>query len=344
MPKSAPTLVFVAFALALGAGTGCSAEVTGGEGDDTSGESLEGLTAEDADVKAKAILDRANAAGKNFETEENLTRAASATTPASVMPSYTPPTPRFRTLTDDTRAALGTGTWGFRFTVVATGGEKTLLSEDKTTTKLLGASTFKLFTGWTAFKTGSTRASTLTLMLRASQNNLANLAMCQNGEKLKGYDAPCVSRTTPSAAMRMRDAIPATKEHLAEQGVALSTTFTMKDGSGLDAGNVLTIDDLTRLLDDVNADPKRAEFLDMLAQPGVASTLRTRFAGLEGKLFAKTGTYYEDGGGVKSLAGIVLLPAGRSLVFAVVGNGTGDPKAALDRIEKAVTLQLDAAR
>ncbi len=144
--------------------------------------------------------------------------------------------------------------------------------------------------------------------------------------------------------MRMKDAIPATKEYLGEQGVPLSTTFTMKDGSGLDAGNVLTIDDLTRLLDDVNVDPKRAEFLDMLAQPGVSSTLRTRFAGLEGKLFAKTGTYYEDGGGVKSLAGIVVLGGGKSLVFAVVGNGTGDPKAALDRIEKAVVAHVDAAR
>lgn len=342
MAKSA--LPLVAFVLAFGASAlACSAEAVDPSTDDGAGESLEGLTAEDADAKAKAILDRANATGKNFEDEENRD-ARGGTSPANVALAFTPPSPSLRTLADDARAALGEGTWGFRFTVVDSAGTRTLLSEDKTTTKLMGASTFKLFTGWTAFKTASTRASTLTLMLRASQNNLANLAMCQNGEKLGRYDAPCVSRTTPSTAMRMKDAIPATKTYLGGEGVALSSTFTMKDGSGLDSGNVLTIDDLTRLLDDVNADPKRDEFLDMLAQPGVASTLKDRFDGLEGKLFAKTGTYYVDGGGVKSLAGIVLLGGGKSLVFAVVGNGTGDPKKALDRIEKAVVLHVDAAR
>ncbi len=334
-------LVTLALAVLTGA---CSAEAEATP-DDGSGEGLEGLTADDAEARATRILAQANASRKNFEPEENLTRP-SGTGPASEpLPLFTPPSPSFRTLTDDTRTALGTGTWGFRFVVVdASTGTRNVLSEDKTSQKLLGASSFKLFTGWTAFKTGSTRVNTLTLMLRASQNNLANLAMCQNGEKLKRYDAPCVARTTPTAAFRFSEAIPATKAFLGDEGVTLSSTFTMKDGSGLDPTNVLTIDDLTSVLDDVNADPRRAEFLDMLAQPGVASTLRARFAGLEGKLFAKTGTYYEDGGGVKALAGVVLLSPQKTLIFAVVGNGTGDPTKALDRIEKVVQSHVATAR
>jgi hypothetical protein len=335
---------FVASALTLAFGlfvTGCSAE-TAGDPDDLAGEGLEGLTADDAEARAEKLLAQANANRTNFENEESLTRAQSGVAPAGL--PFTEGSVGIRTLADDTRDGLGRGTWGFRFEVLDEAGRKTVLSEDKTAQKLMGASTFKLFTGWTAFKTGSTRASTLTLMLRASKNNLANLAMCQNGEKIRGYDAACTAQTTPTSALRMRDAIPATRSYLGEQGVGLSSTFTMKDGSGLDSGNVLTIDDLTSLLEDVNADPKRDTFLDMLAQPGVSSTLVSRFSGLEGKLFAKTGTYYEDGGGVKSLAGIVKLAAGKALVFAVVGNGTGDPKAALDRIEKAVRLNIDAAR
>lgn len=331
--------------LALGsASVACSAEATDASITNDVGEGLEGLTAEDAEARAAKILAQANASRRNFEPDENLTRATSGTTPQNESLPAVASSLSFRTLADDSRVALGAGTWGFRFVVVdSETGTRTVLSEDKTAQKLLGASTFKLFTGWTAFKTGSTRVSTLTLMLRASQNNLANLAMCQNGEKLLVYDAPCVARTTPTPALRLKDAIPATKAFLANEGVTFSSSFTMKDGSGLDPSNVLTIDDLTSVLDEVNVDPRRAEFLDMLAQPNVASTLKTRFAGLEGKLFAKTGTYVVDGGGVKALAGLMLLGPKRSLLFAVVGNGTGDPTKALDRIETVVKTHIELA-
>jgi D-alanyl-D-alanine carboxypeptidase len=320
----------------------CSAEAPADE-TTADGETLEGLTADDAETRAERILAQANASKRDFEPEESRTRASSGTNGTATAPVVLEPA-KVRTLglTEDTKAALGDGTWAFRFTLIS-GGTKTLLSEDATTKAMMGASTFKLFTGWTAFKTGSTRSATLTLMLRASKNELANLAMCQNGEKLRGYDAPCVARQTPSTSMRFRDAIPATKAHLAGEGVVLSSTHTMVDGSGLDTRDLLTIDDLTSLLDHVNVDPKRAKFLDMLAQPGVASTLSTRFPGLEGKLFAKTGTYHQDGGGVKSLAGVVDVAPGKTLIFAVVGNGVGDPSKALDRIEKVVRLHVDAA-
>lgn len=333
-------LTFLAATLvALGA---CSAEVPADE-TSTDGESLEGLTADDAETRAARILAEANASKRDFEPEESRTRASSGTSStAEAKVVLEPARVRPLGLTEDTKAELGDGTWAFRFTLLS-GGTKTLLSEDAAQKPMMGASTFKLFTAWTAFKTGSTRSATLTLMLRASKNELANLAMCQNGEKLRGYDAPCVARQTPTTAMRFRDAIPATKTHLAGEGVTLSSAYTMVDGSGLDTKDLLTIDDLTSLLDHVNVDPKRATFLDMLAQPGVASTLSTRFPGLEGKLFAKTGTYHQDGGGVKSLAGVVDIAPGKTLIFAVVGNGVGDPTKALDRIEKVVRVHVDAA-
>ncbi|MBK6459845.1 MAG: D-alanyl-D-alanine carboxypeptidase [Myxococcales bacterium] len=336
----------------LAGSVACSAELSGDPGDssDPSGESLEGLTAEDAEVRAERILREANARRTDFEPEENATRAAasegSATAggPLPLAPAQMGQV-GLRTLTDDARAALGLGTWGFRFVVVPVGASapRRVLSESGTSTKLMGASTFKMFTAWTAFKTGSTGHNTLTLMLRASKNPLANLAMCQNGEKLRGYDAPCVARTNATTSMRFKDAIPATRAHLVAENVAFSSLFTQRDGSGLDPANVLTVDDLTSLLDDINTDAKRSEFLNMLAQPGVASTLETRFPGLEGKLFAKTGTYFEDGGGVKSLAGMVDLGGGSTLLFVVVGNGVGDPKKALDRIETVVRLNIAAA-
>ncbi len=328
---------------------GCSAELGGAAAEaDPTGEGLEGLTADDAEARAAKLLAEADAKGTDFEPAENRTRAVPA---EGVAPAGLPlggGAVGMRTLTDDAKAGLGQGTWGFRFVVTKIGGgagepTRRVLSEGNTTTKLLGASSFKLFTGWTAFKSGSTKVNTLTLMLRASQNALANLAMCQNGEKLRGYDAPCVARTNATTSMRLKDAIPASRAYLGEQGVVFSPAFTMKDGSGLDPTNTLTVDDLTSLLDDVNADAKRAEFLKMLAQPGVASTLESRFPGLEGKLFAKTGTYFEDGGGVKVLAGFAELTADSTLLFVVVGNGVGDAKKALDRIETVVRLHIAAA-
>lgn len=325
----------------------CSAEVSGDPTNEPSGESLEGLTAVDAEAKAEKLLREANARHTDFEPEETATRAAASegSAPSSAPLPLAPGQVGLRTLADDAQTVLGQGTWGFRFVVLPVGAAapRRVLSEWNTSTKLLGASTFKLFTAWTAFKTGSTRPNTLTLMLRASKNELANLAMCQNGEKLRGYDAPCVARTKATTAMRFKDAIPATRAYLVGQDISFSPLFTQRDGSGLDPTNFLTVDDLTSALDDINTDAKRAEFLDMLAQPGVASTLATRFAGLEGKLFAKTGTYYEDGGGVKSLAGMVELGAGSTMLFVVVGNGVGDPKKALDRVETVVRLHIAAA-
>ncbi len=342
--RPAPSLLLLSLLSLLA----CSAEVSGDPTGEPSGESLEGLTADDAEARAERILREANARHTDFEPEENATRAAgsegSAPTAASV-PLAQVGQVGLRTLADDAKAALGQGTWGFRFVVLPVGASapRRVLSESGTTTKLMGASTFKLFTAWTAFKTGSTLPNTLTLMLRASKNPLANLAMCQNGEKLRGYDAPCVARTNATTSMRFKDAIPATRAYLVGQDVTFSSLFTQRDGSGLDPANVLTVDDLTSVLDDVNTDAKRAEFLNMLAQPGVASTLETRFAGLEGKLFAKTGTYFDDGGGVKSLAGMVDIGGGSTMLFVVVGNGVGDPKKALDRVETVVRLHLAAA-
>lgn len=281
---------------------------------------LEGLTEEDAERAAARALATANAKRLDFERGEGGSANAGGVRPANV----------------DLGGDLGAGTWAYDLRITTDGRTSTSLGSANTETAVLGASTFKLFTGFAAFANKTVQTSTLAYMLRTSSNPLANFAMCKNGVALGEYRATCKSLTNATTAMKMPTAIAETLAWHREQGEKLSTSLTMVDGSGLKVENKLLVGDLVEVLMAGRRHPDYAKWKDLLAQPGVSSTLMTRFPGYEGKLFAKTGTYFDDGGGVKSLAGYVELSNNRTMVFAIVGNGVGDPKTALDRIEKGL--------
>jgi hypothetical protein len=307
---------------------GCAAE--GAEEPET-GTTLEGLSAEDAEREAARALATANAQRRDFEETEGRPPSGAVTTG--------PIGPRSIELGGD----LGGGTWAYELRVTTDGTTSTELGASNQAASMLGASTFKLFTGFAAFANKTVAVSTLTYALRTSSNPLANFAMCKNGTALGGYPATCKSVTNATAAMHMDDAIRATLAWHREQGETLSPLLTMVDGSGLQATNRLTADDLIAVLMAGRRHAGYTRWRDMLAQPGKSSTLLSRFAGYEGKLFAKTGTYHDDGGGVKALAGYAELSRGRTLVFVMIGNGVGDPDAAMDRIEIAVKKAIAAA-
>jgi D-alanyl-D-alanine carboxypeptidase/D-alanyl-D-alanine-endopeptidase (penicillin-binding protein 4) len=56
-----------------------------------------------------------------------------------------------------------------------------------------------------------------------------------------------------------------------------------------------------------------------MAQPGEDGTLRRRLSGLEGRVFAKTGTLTH----VTSLSGYLVTESGRELIFSILSNGSG---------------------
>lgn len=329
--RTAPSIAVLALLAPLALGlVGCSGETT---------EEESGLTPEAAEESADALLARSGV--EDFEAEELTMDGVDDGSEPQV--ELEPAQVGTQDIVSDTTSSLGRGTWGFRFVVLPRSGPQRVISTRNETRQLYGASTFKLFTGWTGFTTASTAKSTLTVMLRRSDNALANLALCQAGEKLGRYDAPCRAVASAPSSMRLPTAIGATKTYLGGRGVAFSSSFRMADGSGLSASNRLTVRDLTSLLADIHTDAKGGEFKRMLAQPGVSSTLASRFSGLQGRLFAKTGTYVNTGGGVRALAGFVELRSGGTMVFAVVGNGVGDPGAAMNRIEAAVRKNLALA-
>lgn len=235
--------------------------------------------------------------------------------------------------------ALGRGIWGYDVIAVKGKNAPRPIVSARTTRKMWGASTFKLFTGFTALKT---RSASKTLigpqMMVPSNNPNANLVMCRSGEALRKYDAPCVAAQPARSNMRLPEAIAAAKKDLSKRGVTFSPSFAMVDGAGYSAKNWLTPKDLTALLQVANADAEASTFRSLLAKPGTG-TLKSRLARYKGRVFAKTGTYVVNQ--TVALAGYVTLKNGETLVFSVVGNAVGGVPAARGRLDAALAEIID---
>lgn len=102
----------------------------------------------------------------------------------------------------------------------------------------------------------------------------------------------------------------------------------LKDGSGLSTENRISPEQLVALYRYMYNDTRlRESFIDSLPISGQSGTLVFRLTepGLRGHVFAKTGTFYHDRGGVSNLAGYLLLPGRPSIAFAImINNDDGD--------------------
>jgi serine-type D-Ala-D-Ala carboxypeptidase/endopeptidase (penicillin-binding protein 4) len=122
-----------------------------------------------------------------------------------------------------------------------------------------------------------------------------------------------------------------------------SGALVLRDASGMSAQNLLTPAATVALLDHARSQPWGEAFRSALPQPGLAgSTLSGRLQGLEGRVFAKTGTISN----VNALSGYFLTDGGRDILFSVVSNGSGLPAAtvrtAIDEVVRAMALHLDS--
>ncbi|MEO8635303.1 MAG: D-alanyl-D-alanine carboxypeptidase/D-alanyl-D-alanine-endopeptidase [Gemmatimonadales bacterium] len=96
-----------------------------------------------------------------------------------------------------------------------------------------------------------------------------------------------------------------------------STLFSLADGSGLSAKNLVAPLAFTRLLQYVRHRPGYATFSPGLPRSGNTGSLKRRFIGtpIEGRVWAKTGSIAR----VNTLSGYIELP-GRTLAFSVQAN------------------------
>jgi len=114
-----------------------------------------------------------------------------------------------------------------------------------------------------------------------------------------------------------------------------STAFSLEDGSGLAAGNLVSPNTFTKLLRYMSGHPKRAPFVAALPRSGQRGSLLKRFTGtpLESRVVAKTGSIDR----VNSLSGYIERPDGRTVTFSIEANGHALPgRAVLAQIDSVV--------
>jgi D-alanyl-D-alanine carboxypeptidase/D-alanyl-D-alanine-endopeptidase (penicillin-binding protein 4) len=109
-----------------------------------------------------------------------------------------------------------------------------------------------------------------------------------------------------------------------------------RDGSGLSAYNLVTPRALVRTLLYMNARSDGPAYRRALAEPGeLDTTLEDRLAGLEGRVFAKTGSISN----VNSLSGFIVRTGDRDVAFSILTNATGvSAGAARDAIDAIVRV------
>lgn len=99
-----------------------------------------------------------------------------------------------------------------------------------------------------------------------------------------------------------------------------SLDLVVRDGSGLSAYNLVTPRALVSILQQVHRRPWAAAYASALAEPGESdSTLENRLDGLQGRVYAKTGTITH----VNALSGYIDTDDGRRLAFAFLTNASG---------------------
>ncbi|HET7790067.1 MAG TPA: D-alanyl-D-alanine carboxypeptidase/D-alanyl-D-alanine-endopeptidase [Gemmatimonadales bacterium] len=114
-----------------------------------------------------------------------------------------------------------------------------------------------------------------------------------------------------------------------------STAFSLEDGSGLSAGNLITPHAFVQLLTYMHRHPKRAPFLAALPHAARPGSLLQRFVNtpLDSQVVAKTGSIDR----VNTLSGYIERKDGRTFVFSVQANAHNVPyKEMLAQIDSVV--------
>ena len=123
------------------------------------------------------------------------------------------------------------------------------------------------------------------------------------------------------------------RRFLTEQVGLDEAEFSLRDASGLSAGNLITPRALARLL--VYSRPLRAVQEALPVGAAATGSLRSRFTDMPGRVRAKTGGIRN----VDALSGYVTTAGGRELVFVVIANGSAFPgsvvRAAIDDVVRA---------
>ena len=176
--------------------------------------------------------------------------------------------------------------------------------------------------------------------LEASQNWIAEQIIRTVGGAGAGGVGE-LPQAGPAGRAGWREGTAAARAHVTDVVGVPAQDVRVVDGSGLSVQNLLTPRALVRLLAHARGRPWGEAFRAALPEPGEEeSTLETRLAGLEGRVWAKTGTLTN----VATLAGYLVDARGREIALAILVNGSNLPVAtvreAIDGIVRALAAGL----
>jgi D-alanyl-D-alanine carboxypeptidase/D-alanyl-D-alanine-endopeptidase (penicillin-binding protein 4) len=169
---------------------------------------------------------------------------------------------------------------------------------------------------------GRPLAEMLFPILNSSQNWFAEMLLKILGREVNGTGS-------------WEAGLDAEREFLVDSVRIDSAAFSLEDGSGLAAGNLVSPHAFVQLLLFMYRHPRRGPFLAALPRSGRPGSLLRRFVGtpLEGAVLAKTGSIDR----VNSLSGYIERPNGHAVVFSIEANAHVLPaRAMLARIDSIV--------
>lgn len=137
-----------------------------------------------------------------------------------------------------------------------------------------------------------------------------------------------------------REGLAVERRYLIDVAGIDSLAFSLSDGSGLSAQNLVSPRAFVMLLEHARRSAWGPQYRSALPAPGMAgSTLSRRLAGLESRLAAKTGSIAH----VNSLSGYLRTDDGRDLTFSIITNATGRPasevRAGMDALVRAIVRE-----
>ncbi|HET9440959.1 MAG TPA: D-alanyl-D-alanine carboxypeptidase/D-alanyl-D-alanine-endopeptidase [Longimicrobiales bacterium] len=160
-------------------------------------------------------------------------------------------------------------------------------------------------------------------ILKPSQNWIAEQLLRTLGARLGGEGS-------------WRKGIEVERRYLIDVVRIDSLAFSLRDGSGLSAQNLLSPHATVQLLDHARRAPWGNDYRAALPAPGERKgTLSNRLSGLETQLVAKTGTIAN----VNSLSGYLRTADNRDLIFAIYTNASGRPSS---QVRNAIDALINA--
>ncbi|MGK7368836.1 MAG: D-alanyl-D-alanine carboxypeptidase/D-alanyl-D-alanine endopeptidase [Candidatus Halalkalibacterium sp. M3_1C_030] len=117
-----------------------------------------------------------------------------------------------------------------------------------------------------------------------------------------------------------------------------TTKIEMTDGSGMAPATLMTPEDITKLMVEMQERPDFKTFRNSLSLAGIDGSLQHRFKNtpLYRNIYGKTGYV----SGVRALSGYMNAESGRPLIFSIVTNNHTEKTSYIDSVHESILLQI----